>query len=292
MIRWRALTLKDKSLIDNAAKSLSSPLSDYTFTNLWLWETTRHYEIAEIEGCITIKYWDNYMFPIGFGDPIKAIETCFLETPNLKIKAIPEERVSSLNKLSFPFELTENTQSFDYFYSFDDLLELKGHSYQGKRNQIHQFEGSYDYEYIAIEQNNFPKEYLQKTKAMLEKWFKRHPESEMLKGEKLAIDRLIDDFNALSIIGGLLVVFGEVVACTFGEPIHDDTLLIHIEKADVDYKGSYEMINWLFLKNAPKRAFVNREEALGEENLIAAKKSYHPIKLLKKFTLTQLHESA
>ena len=72
-------------------------------------------------------------------------------------------------------------------------------------------------------------------------------------------------------------------AYTFGEMLNENTMVIHIEKAHMEYEGSYQAINNLFLKNCCDAAiFVNREQDLGVLGLRRAKESYKPVRMIKK----------
>ena len=60
-------------------------------------------------------------------------------------------------------------------------------------------------------------------------------------------------------------------------------MVIHVEKAHMDYEGSYQVINNLFLKNSFEDViYVNREQDLGVPGLRRAKESYKPIRMEKK----------
>ena len=88
--------------------------------------------------------------------------------------------------------------------------------------------------------------------------------------------------------GGLLRVQGRVVAFTVGD-LQGDTLHIHIEKADREVPGAYEMINKAFAADMttrhPQLRFINREDDAGDPGLRQAKLSYHPLELLKKYNV-------
>ena len=80
----------------------------------------------------------------------------------------------------------------------------------------------------------------------------------------------------------------KIVALTLGERLNKDTLVIHVEKAKSEITGLYQAINWEFLKNqAPDFRFVNREQDLGIGGLRKAKMSYNPVRLIKKYRITQ-----
>jgi hypothetical protein len=63
--------------------------------------------------------------------------------------------------------------------------------------------------------------------------------------------------------------------------------VVHFEKGCTGFKGVYQAINQVFLKNAAAGfARVNREQDLGDPGLRKAKESYHPVDFVKKYRLT------
>jgi uncharacterized protein len=65
-------------------------------------------------------------------------------------------------------------------------------------------------------------------------------------------------------------------------------LLIHFEKGNPSYQGSYQAINQMFASRAFKKAgekfrLVNRMQDLGDEGLRQAKLSYQPVDFNRKF---------
>ena len=92
----------------------------------------------------------------------------------------------------------------------------------------------------------------------------------------------------LPLCGGLVRVGGQIVSFCVGERL-DDTLLVHVEKADRAFKGAYQYINYRFvgeeLARVPFR-YVNREDDTGDEGLRQAKLSYFPVHIMHKYHLT------
>ena len=96
----------------------------------------------------------------------------------------------------------------------------------------------------------------------------------------------------LELRGGVLRAGGEVVAFTLGEPVSEDTFVVHIEKAYSDIRGAYPMINQQFLEHEVSQyLYVNREDDTGEEGLRKAKLSYHPVFMVEKGTAVLRGES-
>jgi hypothetical protein len=74
------------------------------------------------------------------------------------------------------------------------------------------------------------------------------------------------------------------MAFSIGDPLSDDTFLVHFEKAFADVQGAYQIINREFVKNnCALYAFVDREEDAGVEGLRKAKLSYDPFRLVDKY---------
>ena len=171
---------------------------------------------------------------------------------------------------------------FDYLYNADDLAELAGRKYHGKRNHIAAFESSYDWTYEPIDDHNAAE-----VDDMVREWCRERGNCSDpgLKNERCAVSEAMRNRQALSLRGGLLRVEGKVVAMTFGSPINADVFDVHVEKALPAYNGAYAMINNQFVKREIQGCWklVNRENDLGIEGLRRAKKSYHPARVLEKY---------
>ena len=81
---------------------------------------------------------------------------------------------------------------------------------------------------------------------------------------------------------------GKLLLLHWGEPLSDDTFVVHFEKAFPEIQGAYTMINQQFvLAECQNYKYINREEDTGDEGLRKAKLSYHPVILLSKYTACQ-----
>lgn len=265
------LSLIDKPLVDAALKASPQMLSDYNFTNLWMWDHLRNYELIERDGFLLIKFGEIFLYPLGKGSPAALIKKLSQEHRPFKMRAIPEDALAELDLPTHP-----EPHRFDYLYNYEDLVNLPGNAYQAKRNLVHQFERNYEYIFEEINETNLPR-----VIEAEERWFQK----KQIEFEHEAALRALYHFPALGIRGGVLFVGKEVAAYTLAEYIHPEVLLIHEEKAFLDYHGAYQMINQQLLKHLPKVLFVNREEDLGKASIHKAKESYHPVKMLKKFQI-------
>jgi hypothetical protein len=112
-----------------------------------------------------------------------------------------------------------------------------------------------------------------------------------LEKERCAILEMLNNFDSLSVKGGVIRVGGKIAALTLGEKMMQDMFLIHVEKANTDIQGLYQVINQEFLmreagdcmREAGDCRFVNREQDMGVTGLRNAKMSYNPVKFIKKY---------
>ena len=87
--------------------------------------------------------------------------------------------------------------------------------------------------------------------------------------------------------GGLIRYDGKVQAFSFGEKmVNSDMAVIHVEKADPQVNGLFNIINRDFVRNAwPDVKYINREEDMGKPGLRRAKESLCPAFLVNKYNI-------
>ena len=169
----------------------------------------------------------------------------------------------------------------DYIYSIQELIELKGRKFEAKRHHIRTFlRNTPDFSYEVMNADN-ALECVPVTKA----WLRRQQsDDEILQAETFAVEQALTQFAELNLSGGLIRIDGKIKAFTVGEALSEDTVVIHIEKADPEVVGLYQMINREYLAHSwSHMTFVNREEDMGIPGLRAAKLSYRPIRMVEKY---------
>ena len=128
---------------------------------------------------------------------------------------------------------------------------------------------------------------------MLEEWADQNDAAEdQDKSTEVSVARkFLELLETLDLQGGLLRARSKVVAFTIGEPLREDTYVVHIEKAFADVDGAYPMINQQFLAHvAEDYPYVNREEDTGSEGLRKAKMSYRPVMFAQTGTARRVEE--
>ena len=86
--------------------------------------------------------------------------------------------------------------------------------------------------------------------------------------------------------GIILYIDGFPAGFAIGEK-SGDTLFVHVEKANLEYRGAYQVIVNEFAKQniSEDILYINREDDAGDENLRISKLSYHPCDIIKKYTV-------
>lgn len=278
MLEKRKAMPSDKAVFDRY-KDTSSRYSENSFVTLYLWDKYYNLCLAESEGCLIIRFTidgkNQYMFPMGKGDVKKAISLIEdEEKESVVFRFVTEEQKAFLEK-NYPdraeFKLRDDLS--DYVYETERLMTLSGKKLHSKKNHVNYFEKTFDYEYEAVS----PETAVKECKPLLLEWIDEKTKN-VNPIEHDAMEKMFDNYELFGIKGAVLRVDGEIVAMTFGERLTDDTALIQVEKAREDIRGSYPMINKLFLQNEwSDTTFVNREEDMGLEGLRRAKESYCPI---------------
>ncbi len=172
---------------------------------------------------------------------------------------------------------------FDYLYEKEPMLLLAGRKYGTQRNHINKFKKLYpEYSFNIITDNDIDG-LVEFTKSFS---FNSEKDESAMQELEICID-VLKNHKKYNMLGGFLKIKEKIVGYSFGEIIND-TLFVHIEKADVSFHGAYQMLTNSFLRefaSSNEVKFVNREEDCGDEGLRKSKLSYHPVELIEKNTV-------
>ena len=292
MITFKEIELQDKALFDRYFAARRYENSEFTFTNLFIWRIPYHVKYAIIQDhlCITAKYRNLYPFafcPLSLGkgtyDKVLPILADIFQEEGfpLVLKSVTEDRKMEMEEaLPIRLILREARNNHDYVYLTEELIELKGKKFRQKRNHINKFLKSYEYRYEELNDSNLS-ECLETELA----WASRRDGDKSILEEKQAVFEALSNYQALKVTGGVLRINGSVQAFTLGELLNPDMAVVHIEKANTDYDGSFTIINQLFADKAWSHVtYINREEDMGIAGMRKAKESYNPVKMIKKYT--------
>ena len=282
-MNWKRLLTESRAEINEFLENRFET-SDLNFTNFYLWSFSENIEYAIQDDVLYIRgYYEGkeyYFAPISRERNQKKIIDAvkWIKNQNGKLVFIPEEYAQFLEG---DFELKEERDSFDYIYLREDLAFLKGRKFSSKKNKVNKFIKTYEYTYEKISDSN-----IEEVRAFQQKWSENRKDDEIILSETLGIEGVLNNYEKLKLRGGVLKVDNRIVAYAIGEKLTENMGVVHIEKGDFEYMGSYQMINMLLAREEfPDVEFLNREDDFGSLGLREAKLSYQPIKFLKKYSI-------
>jgi hypothetical protein len=268
-----------------------SRTSDYTVGAMYMWRDFYNTSFTVYDDMILykVKFLNrtSFTYPAGGGSLPRAMEAlkeyCQSQQIPLWFCTVPEEALPSLvNDFKGTIPSTPSRDWADYLYLAQDLAEMAGRRYSGQRNHINKFKKLYpDYRYQRITPENHSR-----VIDFLIDYEKNHGKEASLAQEELSRTlELIPYLDQFKLPGGFIEVDGTIIAISVGEVVKD-TLYCHIEKANREYPGSYQMIVKEFASDMRQTygiEYINREEDVGDEGLRTSKLSYHPVQLLDKY---------
>ncbi len=290
MLDFHSPSLQDKKWAKELLSFSQYMGCEYSFGNMLIWSPIFNTKITRYKEFLITKGGGNvpsYCCPAGRGD-IKSTVTELITDARqyghpFKMFGLTAKCVDIYNEL-FPnkFIFEPYREGFDYIYSTEDLINLDGKKYHGKRNHIAAFKKNNLWSYEIITEDNIDECILMNNEWELDN---REKNPKDIDEELSAINQAFKNYFSLDFTGALIRVDGKPVAFTIGEKLNNETFCTHIEKAYSEIRGAYPMINREFAANALRGyKYINREEDAGSEGLRKAKLSYNPVILLEKYT--------
>ncbi len=279
---FKTVGIEDCGVITRYLDAHPSAVCEMNFPNILIWKNSERPRYTVIEGnlCLLVEptFEPAYFFPpLGRSAMDKTLAVCLAHAPRLS--RVPEDFVRAYGA---GFRVEEDRNNFDYIYRTEDLIELVGKKYDGKRNRIKKFESSFRHEYECLEARH-----IEACRGLFLQWFgEKECPGPYLEAERDAILEALKCLKPLGFSGGVVTVNGRVEAFTVGTRLTGDTAVVQIEIANPAFPGLAQWINREFVRRE-WRAFryVNREQDVGVPGLRRAKLSYHPDHLLAKYNL-------
>jgi uncharacterized protein len=289
---FRPIELQDCDAFNAIIKKYQPEVSEWTFTNLFIWRGYYGFQWSTYKDwlmviCPDAKDGIYAMEPVG-PSPRREPATMLLEWL-WKEKKAADPRIERADKLlaselgSDGFAVEEAREHFDYVYLREDLVQLAGNKYRSKRNHINQLFRAYNFTYADLDVHH-----IDDCVELQERWCqqKRCEEDMNLLSEWGAVREILGHYSSLDLKGGVITVGNKVMAFTIGELLNDDTAVVHIEKADPDIPGLFQVVNQQFCEKAWDNVrYINREQDLGIPGLREAKLSYYPDHFVEKFRI-------
>lgn len=285
------VTEKDIPLITKYLDLAQIQESNHNLVNMFLWR--EQYPLWQY-------HTEDYMLLLGIhkGKLFCYMPLCkneFFEEAILKAKSIfdkhgvpfelscfTKDRLDLLQNILPKCQVTIEAEAADYVYEGEKMRTLSGKKLQKRRNNYNHFVTEYDGRFVYEDLNET---HIPELKRFLDTW-RTDSTEEYLIYEAKGVKSVLDLYGILPYNGGIIRIDGEVKAFLIASLATDNMVQINIEKADPTIRGLYQAIEKIFLeKNYPTIEWVNREDDMGIESLILAKKALHPSYMIDKYRI-------
>ena len=253
MLDWNTPKLSDKEWIEKCVKESQYIGSDAAFANIYLLRSKYNIKVTYYKDLL-IRYYEGlgnrkgYTFPLGRKDVLSALYAIEQDAKEmnrpLEFCFVTEEQKEILeNTFAGRTESSSDAGDYDYIYGQPELSLLSGRIYHKKKNHVSKFKRTYeDYMFCEIGNGN-----LDDVMIIEEEWYydRLQQDDTSAMKEYEAIREAVDNFEELSLSGGIIYANNVPVAMTIASYINDAAVDIHFEKAVGEYavNGGFAAIN-------------------------------------------------
>jgi hypothetical protein len=272
-----------------ALNLIKDGISEFTFSNLYLFRKTYGYRVSRLPGTTFIiegtKAGKSFFYIPCHLPPREVLDELMAGHDYLKNLSESQADFHRAELEGAGYRVVEDRDNFDYLYRRTDLAELSGKAYHKKRNLVNAFLNSYSYEQKPLRDDNVPD-----ALTVLEEW----REIKGMDGDYAASHEALELFETLGMRGYVYYVDGRPAGWCLGEPLAKGRMFaVHFEKACDRFKGIYQFINQAFAQALPQHyVSINREQDLGDEGLRQAKMTYRPSGFVIKYRVVRSEHAA
>ncbi len=292
MLEFRDVQIGDKEVFEKYTRGYSNV--EACFGNIFLWRKSWHIKIAHEKKALYVLMengeYPSFMLPpfmqsdeMSIEEPLIACEEYMRSVYDkpIRFKGVTKETKQRIERdMPGEFVFVDDRPNYEYVYRSEDLANLVGKKYSGKRNHINKLINNHSFEYRAYTDEDY-----EKCIALQESWIVgKGGTNDDYDDELFVTKQALTNIDALGLKCGLLYVDGKMEAFSIGEKHGGNMAVVHIEKADPDLQGAFALINREFVRHEWSDVeYINREEDMGIEGMRRAKMSYNPIFLVEKY---------
>lgn len=277
-IKKEPLTLGHKGLLYDKLRAIETPVSEYSFSNLYLFRREHAYEVVhdhDVFICGLTYDGKRYLMPTS---DIAKLDMGHLHGM-LKgydfLYPVPEERLAIFPEEDFETSFREGDS--DYIFETEKLRTYAGRRLHRKRNLLKFFREGYDHEARPLTEDLIPD-----AMSVLEDWQENSGQESEETDYRACLDGLRHSEDIL-LCGGIFYADGRPVGFVLGEERPHETFVLHFAKGLKEFKGIYQYMFQSFASVLPEKyRYVNLEQDLDLEALRASKSSYQPDLMVRK----------
>ena len=262
-------------------RAKNSYLSEYSFTNAYLFRNPHKYQVAVSDGCTFLHgvTYDNktYMMPVC---PLEIIPTSKLIEMGSHVDfffPIQEEWLSFFPEDKFSYTFLEGDS--DYIYLTERLATMAGRKLAKKRNLLKQYNEGYKIEDYELTLDRF-----EDAKYILDTWEKDIQSMDNHGTDYAETLEALEKMNEFNLRGMISYADNKPSGFVLGEELNDESFALHFAKGIREYKGIYQhLYNAFSQRMLPLYKYMNFEQDLGKDTLRQAKSTYYPDEMRKKY---------
>ncbi len=297
MLEFKKLTLDTIPVIAPYLALHPQRLCDWTIGGTYIWRDAFKYEYALAAGNLIFRmriFDDECAFTVPLGgdreEGMRLIDEFCASCRHkgqLQYAITGEADLPVLESHYAGMDISEERDYFDYLYEAKELLELKGKKHRSTRNNISRFNRLFpNNSFRSIDAAIIPELH-----TFLDRYVENETEADEITLEEAAkIHEVLDNMELYRAFGAVLYAEDDVIAgFSLGE-YDGDTLYVHVEKANTNLRGAYQVLMTSFVREFTNEniIYVNREDDAGDPGLRKSKLSYNPVWLVKKYTVKNL----
>jgi hypothetical protein len=278
-MRTEKLDLRHEELLQKRLRAIDSPISEYSFANLYLFRAEHDYCVM-LNGEIFIrgKTYDGHRHLMPTRD-LKELDVGQLKDLMKGVDflfPVPEDRLNLFDPKGFDFSYIEG--EMDYVYLVEKMSTYSGRELHRKKNLLNYFTSRYRHEALPL-----TKERMHDALFVLDRW-QDTQSGKLGVADYVACHEALKLYEELVLCGGIYYAENEPVGFILGEEVNDETFVLHFAKARMEFKGVYQYMFHNFAGLLPKKyKYLNFEPDLDIHALRHAKESYRPEFKLKKY---------
>ena len=298
------ITIQNRPVLEEYLNGFEYKTSGLSFSAMYMWRDSNMFswdimgEYMCVAGISHLELEEGIILPFlfppltrtGAYDKDELRRSIFLAREHFEkagqpfsLRLVPVHLVEIIREAVPELKWQDDRPNYDYIYRTQDLIDLKGRDFHGKKNHLNYFKKTYEDEYVELT-SAMAEEAMEFIAEFNERKDVPEHEKEMLRFEEEAMRDVLLNLEAVGYSAGAIRIDGKIEAIAIGGRLGSNMITEHVEKANVNYRGLYQAINNEFCKHVASRAkYINREEDMGIPNLRKAKLSYRPCKLLEKY---------
>lgn len=291
---FQPITAESMETIYDFIRNQTARTTDLSYLGIWMWTDCFHYEYCIYADTLFMKgdavdgsAQPMFSFPVGKLSPRRSIELIkrYCQRHGLTPRIFCCDHYAEILRNHDPSLIMTRAEDWDeYLYPIDKLATFSGKKLSKKRNHLNAFHTTYpDFTVSEIRPDD-----IAELLDFCERFHMSHDDDAMSCYETMATAECLRIYEHCHCEGLLIRIDGKIAGFTMGE-VMGDTLITHIEKGDIGYRGIYQALCSEFcsmeMARHPELVYVNREDDSGNENLRKSKLSYYPCSMVEKFVV-------